>query len=287
MSGMKQRLERTERRLSQLIAFFSNVATNPTVLAQMVSTAQANQAFLQSSEARRKKRRHDGAGDSSDAAAPADANKQLIAYKPVDVASFFQQLLVSPLPEKDGPEGGGPSATRDLEAHFNGINLKQPPSEGAPPRGLEIRERQSPEEGTPREGQEAEIEIPEGIAGGVPSIGVAAGGGDARNVFMPRPVGSGGLSDGEMNGLSARSGSLGARAHRNGAARASGSLPPPPPPGDGASLSLDGLDGELLDVGELQDMLQDGVSLGYGAGDAEEWQAMLDDMSLESLPKAT
>ena len=283
MSGLKQRLERTERRLSQLIAFFSNVATNPTVLAQMVSTAQANQAYLQSSEARRKKRRHDGSADSGEAAGAADPNKQLIAYKPVDVASFFQQLLVSPLPENGGGAdgGGGASATRDLEAHFNGINLKQGKGEGG---GVEIHERASPDATTPRDALEPEIQIPEGIAAGVPSIGVAAS--DARNVFMPRPVGSGGLSDAEMNGLSARSGSLGRQ--RNGAARASGSLPPPPPPpGDGASLSLEGLDGELLDVDELQDMLKDGASLGYGAGDAEDWQAMLDDMSLESLPKAT
>jgi hypothetical protein len=291
MLTMKQRLEQTERRLSQLIAFFSNVANNPTVLAQMVSTAQQSQAYLADSDARRKKRRHDGVdnvtpGSESDAA----DNQQLIAYQPVDVASFFQQLLVSPLPEEG--HGKEASPTQALEEHFNGFNLRNQ-DENVSSRGaaVTIHDYVSPAN-TPRERQESEIEIPRDIRGGVPSIGVSEvqNGLHAGNLFMPRPESSGEESDDERVGAVDRAEPLGVGCARGIRGSHMGSLPlPPPPPGIGASLSIDGLDADDLGVDELQDMLKGAsASLEYGQADADEWQAMLEDMSLSPmLPRPT
>ena len=64
------------------------------------------QAYLAASEARRKKRRHDGGGGAersngtnNDDETTEHNNQQLITYRPVDIASFFQQLLASPMPD--------------------------------------------------------------------------------------------------------------------------------------------------------------------------------------------
>ena len=108
---MKKRLEHTEKRLSEVIAFFSRVASNPSVLAQMVTAAQQSQAYLAGADARRKKRRADG-----DTGETETTNGQLIPYNPIDVATFFQNLLVSPMPE---PEVQHPDGMADaLQAQF-------------------------------------------------------------------------------------------------------------------------------------------------------------------------
>jgi hypothetical protein len=277
MVAMKQRLERTERRLSQLITFFSNVASNPAVLTQMVSTAQQSKAYLAGSDERRKKRRHDD-GDNRAPEGEAGDNQQLIAYQPVDVVSFFQQLLVSPLPEGAGQE---PSETAALEEHFNGFNLRNQ-DEAVPlggPAAVTIQDYVSPLN-TPRQVHDPEIQIPTDIRAGVPSIGVSEGqeGGSRGNMFMPRPTSSAGASDVARNGVAEQAESFGARG--SGVLNISGSSPLPPPP-PGTSLSLDGLEGDLLGVDELQDMLKGApTSLEYGQADADEWQAMLEDMSL-------
>lgn len=46
-SAMQKRLDHTERRLNQIISFFSHMAQNPTVLAHMVTTAQQQSQYIQ------------------------------------------------------------------------------------------------------------------------------------------------------------------------------------------------------------------------------------------------
>ena len=168
---MKKRLEHTEKRLSEVIAFFSRVASNPAVLAQMVTAAQQSQAYLAGAEARRKKRRADG-----DTGETESTNGQLIPYNPMDVASFFQNLLVSPMPEAS--EVQHPDGMADaLEAQFNGIDLAEAKA-AVPPECFTIHEHSSSadvggdESNGERDG-EPDIQVPPELAGAIPSIGIS------------------------------------------------------------------------------------------------------------------
>lgn len=178
LKSVTHRLELTEKRLSELISFFSRVASNPTVLAQMVTAAQQNQAYLAGSDARRKKRRADGATDESP---PATAG-QLIPYKPVDVASFFQNLMVSPLP--DVGESSDAIGADELEKHFNSIDLAAtaPASTAAHKDHVQIHEASSADSpaiaaldsnGILTQGNALDIEVPAELAGGMPSMGLS------------------------------------------------------------------------------------------------------------------
>lgn len=183
LKSVTHRLEHTEKRLSELISFFSRVASNPTVLAQMITAAQQNQAYLAGSDARRKKRRADGGTDDS----PTATGGQLIPYKEVDVASFFQNLMVSPLPDVD--ETSPAVGADELEKHFNSIDLAATvtPSNAAHQDNIQIHEASSAD--SPgfsglddasglADGDAMGIEVPPELAGGMPSIGLGARGGE-------------------------------------------------------------------------------------------------------------
>jgi hypothetical protein len=174
LSTVKKRLEHTEKRLSEVIAFFSRVASNPAVLAQMVTAAQQSQAYLAGAEARRKKRRADG--DTEESAGLSQG--QLIPYKPMDVASFFQNLLVSPAPEADVQEPD-PVADHNLESHFN-VDGGQRSSMAVPAtERFTIQEHSSSADAgvddSAGEG-DADIQVPPELAGGIPSIGIMPSG---------------------------------------------------------------------------------------------------------------
>jgi hypothetical protein len=291
MSGLKHRLEHTERRLSQLITFFSNVASNPSVLAQMVTTAQASQSFIANSDNGRKKRRHEDGANNGDIPPEKKQQQQLIAYKPVDIASFFQQLLVSPMPEDEE----GVSGTHDLEAHFNNINLRQGGGGASGPDslgGITIQEHSSPRGGenggASKLGEmDSEISIPEDITAGMPSIGVS--GLPFRDV-AEGPEGPGTYvfdAGGQHASFLPQTMSTGASAE-GGELKCHAEAVPPPLEHSSVSLSLDnieGFPGDIMDVEELQDILKEGGSLDYAPPDDETWQALLDDMSSGVPPR--
>lgn len=180
LKSVTQRLELTEKRLSELISFFSRVASNPAVLAQMITAAQQNQAYLAGSDARRKKRRADGGSDDS----PSATGGQLIPYKPVDVASFFQNLMVSPLPDVDETSAAGAD---ELEKHFNSIDLAATVSPGNAAHHDHVQIHEASSADSPgiaalddecglADADAMGIEVPPELAGGMPSIGLSAPG---------------------------------------------------------------------------------------------------------------
>lgn len=178
LKSVTQRLELTEKRLSELISFFSRVASNPAVLAQMITTAQQNQAYLAGSDARRKKRRADGGNDDS----PPATGGQLIPYQPVDVASFFQNLMVSPLPDMD--DTAAAIGADELEKHFNSIDLAATSTPGKSTRQESVQIHEASSADSPGvaaldmasgfvDGDAMAIEVPPALAGGMPTIGVS------------------------------------------------------------------------------------------------------------------
>lgn len=275
LKSVTHRLELTEKRLSELISFFSRVASNPTVLAQMVTAAQQNQAYLAGSDARRKKRRADGAGEDS----PSATGGQLIPYKPVDVASFFQNLMVSPLPDDDNSAAVGAD---ELEKHFNSIDLAAtvPAASAAHKDNVQIHEASSADSpgiaalddnGRVAHDDALGIEVPAELAGGLPSMGLGMLGAEAMRddelgtaVALDAAAGPQGIFAAPLNGTAGIPSAAGAVG--------SAMLPPfstslPEPDAFSfddlempADLSLDGI-GDLLkgggSIGELPDLKED------------------------------
>jgi hypothetical protein len=210
--------------------------------------------------------------------------------------------------------------TQDLESHFNSISLRP----GARTHSVSIQERTSPDDSPGRraarngtngaaapngdagaDGLEPEIEIPEGISAGMPSIGLASANISANGAELLDPAAAGG--DGARNGGAAgvpfaqRPGGEpadsagGARA--GGAADAAASDGGVPMPVLSGSMGFDefpggltggygttGSMGELLDADELQDILKDGAMLDYPPPDDDTWQEMLVDMAAGTPP---
>lgn len=280
---MKKRLDHTEKRLSEVIAFFSRVASNPAVLAQMVTAAQQSQAYLAGAEARRKKRRADG--DTGDGE---NTNGQLIPYKPIDVATFFQNLLVSPLPE--APEVQHPEGMADaLEAQFNGIDLAEGKAAHAFPPEFTIQEHSSSAEACGDESndegdEDLDIQVPPELAGAIPSIGIgmvpstdaatgsawatpaiSSGNAEQPGVFDLAQLPA---TDAGGAGLGASPGSF------------IGSIPLP----DAAGMSLDEMDvpSDLLLDGTMGDIFKGGSSLGeLPEFKDESWNHIMDDAGLD------
>lgn len=162
---LRKRLDNTEARLSQMIAFFSQLAQNPTVLAQMVSTAQQQSAYLEDLDSRRKKRRPDSGAT---AAPPADESQSLIPYQAVDVAAFFQNLLSSPVPPRR-------EATTELAEHFGSFGLANKEQGLAHNQYVTISEHHSGD-GSPNATSrmaagDSDFNVPASLSAGVPTIG--------------------------------------------------------------------------------------------------------------------
>jgi hypothetical protein len=300
MTGIKKRLEHTEKRLSELIAFFSRVASNPSVLAQMVSAAQQSQAYLADSDSRRKKRRADG---ETDDVQQQQQQQQLIPYQPVDVAGFFQNLLISPLPDGDAPAKG--AGTDGLEAHFGNINLagkvKQEP--GTAVEHITIQEHSSSggafaiDDDTVGTEDNYDICVPTELAAGIPSIGVPSPlpvDGDvatvshADNTAAAASVSAAPVSRGAPHVFAtplssdpvAHEGTKSGSDHQRGMIEPfDGNLPPPDAaPG---TFSFDDIDigGDLSLDGPLEDIFKGGGSFDLPDLKDESWRYIMDDLS--------
>lgn len=241
----------------------------------MVTAAQQSQAYLAGAEARRKKRKPDGdTGDTE------NANAQLIPYKPIDVATFFQNLMVSPLPEP--PEVHPDGVADALEAQFNSIDLAEAKAT-AQPDGFTIQEHCSSAEagGDDSNGEEGDpdIQVPPELAGAIPSIGVAPST-DAPTASVGVPGAAISSGNTEQPGVFDLA-QLPATGTSNGTGPVSpglfsGSIPLP----DAAGMSLDEMDvpAELLLDPTMGDIFKGGSSLGeLPEFKDESWNPIMDE----------